>query len=221
MTNGGTSYDTPSLWINNNTAFPFTNVVITLNAYQGINNGSQTIVPSNQINGGTIPANTLYDLVWSQNGGGTSNPQPISGSNTSANLFTYDYDDYYAGKAPFPAECTVGTALCSDVGNFDVTMTAMWNGQPIFAQFSPDNTQDGGNVAGTFVGWEGIAPDGFSETTFDSHSGIQAGVLADILVGTPPGVPEPSTWAMMLVGFAGLGYAAFRTRKSARGAFAA
>jgi len=96
-----------------------------------------------------------------------------------------------------------------------VTMTAMWNGQPIFAQFSPDNTQDGGNVAGTFVGWEGIAPDGFSETTFDSHSGIQAGVLADILVGTPPGVPEPSTWAMMLVGFAGLGYAAFRTRKSA------
>ena len=27
-------------------------------------------------------------------------------------------------------------------------------------------------------------------------------------------VPEPSTWAMMLVGFAGLGYAAFRTRKS-------
>ena len=24
------------------------------------------------------------------------------------------------------------------------------------------------------------------------------------------GVPEPSTWAMMLVGFAGLGYAAFR-----------
>ena len=29
------------------------------------------------------------------------------------------------------------------------------------------------------------------------------------------GVPEPSTWAMMLVGFAGLGYAGFRTRKKA------
>ena len=27
------------------------------------------------------------------------------------------------------------------------------------------------------------------------------------------GVPEPSTWAMMLVGFAGLGYAAFHRRK--------
>ena len=29
------------------------------------------------------------------------------------------------------------------------------------------------------------------------------------------GVPEPSTWAMMLLGFAGLGYAAFR--RSAKG----
>jgi hypothetical protein len=27
------------------------------------------------------------------------------------------------------------------------------------------------------------------------------------------GVPEPSTWAMMLIGFAGLGYAAFHRRK--------
>jgi hypothetical protein len=103
-------------------------------------------------------------------------------------------------------------------------MTAMWDGQPIFAQFSPDNTQFGGNgnVAGTFVGWEGLDPTGLSETTFDNHSGEEAGVLADILVGTPPtGVPEPSTWAMMLVGFAGLGFAAFRTRKSERAIVAA
>jgi hypothetical protein len=30
------------------------------------------------------------------------------------------------------------------------------------------------------------------------------------LPGVTPGVPESSTWAMMMVGFAGLGYAAFR-----------
>jgi hypothetical protein len=29
-------------------------------------------------------------------------------------------------------------------------------------------------------------------------------------------VPEPSTWAMMLLGFAGLGYAGFRKARSAR-----
>jgi len=33
------------------------------------------------------------------------------------------------------------------------------------------------------------------------------------------GIPEPSTWAMMLLGFAGLGYGAFRrANRSSRGA---
>ena len=30
-----------------------------------------------------------------------------------------------------------------------------------------------------------------------------------------PGVPEPSTWAMMLLGFAGVGYLTYRRRKAA------
>jgi hypothetical protein len=29
-------------------------------------------------------------------------------------------------------------------------------------------------------------------------------------------IPEPSTWAMMLMGFAGLGFAAYRTRRAQR-----
>jgi PEP-CTERM motif len=37
----------------------------------------------------------------------------------------------------------------------------------------------------------------------------------DIVVGRPPPAPEPSTWAMMLIGFAGLGCAVAR-RKGAR-----
>ena len=32
--------------------------------------------------------------------------------------------------------------------------------------------------------------------------------------GQPPVVPEPSTWAMLMLGFAGLGYAAFRRAKA-------
>jgi PEP-CTERM motif len=32
----------------------------------------------------------------------------------------------------------------------------------------------------------------------------------------PPAVPEPSTWAMMLIGFAGLGYAAVRRKPAVR-----
>jgi hypothetical protein len=37
--------------------------------------------------------------------------------------------------------------------------------------------------------------------------------------GTPTAVPEPSTWAMLLLGFAGLGYAGFRRSKGPNAAF--
>jgi hypothetical protein len=40
----------------------------------------------------------------------------------------------------------------------------------------------------------------------------QSGTLTYEYTPTSPAVPEPSTWAMMLVGFAGLGYAGYRRR---------
>jgi hypothetical protein len=36
---------------------------------------------------------------------------------------------------------------------------------------------------------------------------------ANLTVGAASVVPEPSTWAMMVLGFAGLGYAGFRRPK--------
>jgi hypothetical protein len=48
-----------------------------------------------------------------------------------------------------------------------------------------------------------------------------AGFLIDLVpttvtVSVPGAVPEPSTWAMMLLGFAGLGFAAYRQKNSRR-----
>ena len=40
-------------------------------------------------------------------------------------------------------------------------------------------------------------------------------------VSTSPAVPEPATWAMMLLGFTGLGYAAFRRNSNGRAPTAA
>jgi hypothetical protein len=42
---------------------------------------------------------------------------------------------------------------------------------------------------------------------YDIHNDSITGTLANINLGVPPAVPEPSTWAMMLIGFAGLGFA--------------
>jgi PEP-CTERM motif len=38
----------------------------------------------------------------------------------------------------------------------------------------------------------------------------------NIVASPPPAVPEPSTWAMLLIGFAGLGYAAVRRKSAVR-----
>ena len=59
------------------------------------------------------------------------------------------------------------------------------------------------------------SPDG--ENSF--YEALNPGGLGfgNYLALSPPVVPEPSTWAMMLLGFAGLGFAGYRaSRKSAK-----
>jgi hypothetical protein len=44
---------------------------------------------------------------------------------------------------------------------------------------------------------------------------LEGNYLYSLVSGIQPGVPEPATWAMMLIGFAGLGFAAYRRRGKA------
>lgn len=137
------------------------------------------------------------------------------------NLASYDYDDTYPGTGYTNPGCMINANLCALVGNFSVTFTAkisggIYNGDPVFAVFSPTT-----NYTGGFVGWEGLDPTGLSETSYDQHSGTFSGTMAIIQIGTPPPIPEPSTWAMMLIGFTGLGYVGYRSRKRAAATFMA
>jgi hypothetical protein len=80
------------------------------------------------------------------------------------------------------------------------------------------------NGAGAFIG-SGPQQAVFAVT--DDSDGVFEGAHVRLLTGvatytfTPatPAVPESSTWAMMLVGFAGLGYAAARRRGAVRAIF--
>ena len=59
--------------------------------------------------------------------------------------------------------------------------------------------------------------DATSGSIIDGDSGGYGTDLGTVSlnVRVHPGVPEPSTWAIMLIGFAGLGFAAYRrTRKA-------
>ncbi len=88
-----------------------------------------------------------------------------------------------------------------------------------------DPTQSTGNAS---IGSRGFS--GWTQSTFNFVAQGSTETLSFLATGTgsaalPPfalldgvsvmstGVPEPSTWAMMLLGFAGLGYAGFRGRR--------
>jgi len=223
------NYDTPSLHVSNTTGFDFTNVQMTVTGYQGINNGLSQTASMPDIGAGTT-------AIWTW---GTNIPGgPGCCGVVPGNLFSYDYDDQYVntftpvvgqGLASSPSspvlvnapQCApqasiYGWNYCADVGNFYVTITAEWNGQSIYAQFSPDPTLPGaGNAAGAFVGWEGLDPQGWSETTYDAHvDGGPNGVLANIYVGTPPPVGTPEPGSVMLLGGALLAFAGILRKRT-------
>ena len=202
-------FDTPSLIFNNTTGGTLTSAQMVLNGFQGQNNGLAATVDL-----GTLSAGSTQ-FFW-----GTL-PGVPSGT-TPGNLTAYDYDDQYINTSAIINDPTCGGAGCAagggpqwyaQVGNFSVTFTALvsggtFNGQSVFSVFSPVT-----NATGSFVGWEGLDPNGFSESpAWDVHTGIVTGDLANIDLGVPPPVPEPESYALMLAGFAAMGFVARRRK---------
>jgi hypothetical protein len=68
----------------------------------------------------------------------------------------------------------------------------------IWAEFLVDNLGD------NFIVWRNNLP---------NLLGILETAVICYVVDPVPGVPEPSIWAMMLIGFAGLGFAFRRSRR--------
>lgn len=203
------NYDTPVLFFNNTTGGTLNNAQIVLNGYQGLNNGRTATVSLGSLGSGTT------NFAWGSLPG-------VPGGTTPFSLTAYDYDDEFGGTAYAiptndcgqPAGCVAGGGpyWYAHTGNFSVTFTAtvsggQYDGQSVYSVFSPQT-----NATGGFIGWEGLDPNGYSESPYDIHSGTVTGDLANIFLGTvPAGVPEPATWGMMIAGF-GLVAGALRVR---------
>jgi hypothetical protein len=122
---------------------------------------------------------------------------------------TYDLSFYWAG-----------IELFNRTGYQSIQLTGSLGGDAFFTPAYLNSAPAG--QPGSFSGWS------LANFTFTANATSE--VLSFLAVGTPGGnlppfalldgvsltaVPEPSTWAMMLLGFGGLGYAAFRRRRTA------
>lgn len=150
-----------------------------------------------------IPVNDT-SIVWA-----TGANQPgfifLNGPNgylggAGGSLTASDYDDSY------------GVSGASQPGNFSITFSAIISGGqynllPVFSVFSPTN-----NFTNGFIGFLGLDPNGFAETSYDVHGGTVGGTLAQIQIGTAT-TPLPAALPMFATGLAGLGWLARRRRK--------
>jgi hypothetical protein len=86
---------------------------------------------------------------------------------------------------------------------FDMTSLTTYN--PAFV------TDHGGTAASAFAAL--LAGLSAGEAYFDIHTAtVPSGEIRGFLA---PAVPEPSTWAMLLIGFAGIGFAGYRNSRRA------
>jgi PEP-CTERM motif len=113
-----------------------------------------------------------------------------------------------------------GIELSNRTGYESITLTGSLGGDG-FSTLTYLNSAPAG-APGSFSGW--------TTASFTFTANASSELLSFLAVGTPAGnvppfalldgvsltaVPEPSTWAMMFVGFGGLGYAALRRRRTA------
>jgi hypothetical protein len=96
--------------------------------------------------------------------------------------------------------------LSGDPTSFDVVLTALGGGT---ATIHVDNA-NGSNIFDIIAG----AGESYTSASFSTTSPAGFTTFKQLrLVLAPGGVPEPGTWAMMLLGFGGIGFAMRRSRK--------
>lgn len=142
---------------------------------------------------------------WPVNGPNSSwiavDPDSVSGNGLM--IFTRTF----WVNTPATASISAGLWAIDDNGTLGLngTIISSLSAPTAYTQLNPTGTGSGDFVHG----WNTL-----TMTTTSTDNFYEASRLEGYVIGA--GVPEPSTWAMMALGFFGLGYAGFRRGAKAR-----
>jgi hypothetical protein len=107
----------------------------------------------------------------------------------------------------------------SGFGNMSAGLQGNWNGTSNSFAGPIDFTIAGVSVSDFVANSNGFFA--VADLLGPIGTGEVGGKIEAIIGQTSSSVPEPSTWAMLLIGFAGLGFAGYRKAKTTRTAFTA
>jgi hypothetical protein len=146
-----------------------------------------------------IGVGTAWNLVPGENDthyvdldGSTGQPGVLSAKTFAAGTYTLSFD--LAGQNR--SYDTLTKTVTISLGDWMTTLSPVWNAA--FATYTYTFTTTGGSLS-------------FAESSGGNNN------VGDLLdnVSLSSAVPEASTWAMLVAGFAGLGFAAFRKSSKA------
>ncbi len=147
----------------------------------------------------TYPTATTFDVSFSDMLSAGGNTYSVSGSIPG----TFNLDGSYNFGPPL--EVISSPVMYSGSGSSSYTGVFKWS----YYRLYPDDKSD---LWGIPI-WPGGPWNNVYKTTTTPGTGMYA--LSGFIQTS---VPEPSTWAMMLVGFVGLGFAGYRQRQKLTGA---
>ena len=168
---------------------------------------------------GSFETGDLSGWTWSGNTGFTS----VVASGFAG--VTAEDGSYFLYEGPIGPDGILSQTF-SDVAGTTLSFTGWVNG-------APNNNTSPSNFTVTFNGAQDyiqspVNTNGWLEVTFTAVATGNDTVALNFandpafnsldnfsVTGTAPGAPEPSTWAMMGLGFAGLAFAGYRSRRSA------
>ena len=161
--------------------------------------------------GSTLPAGSLMELSLAVVDGQDNHTVSfLHNFGTVGGTFSWSYDISDAAT-PKVQEDSINAAILQTVGSSSLLKTLVDNNSNAYAlSFTQIGTVDSGTTSATFLPGATTLDVVDTITVNGAHGSDATGVSNSFV---EKGVPEASTWMMMLLGFAGLGFAGYRSSR--------